>query len=31
MPELPDVSVYLERLTAKVVGHRLERVRIGHP
>jgi formamidopyrimidine-DNA glycosylase len=31
MPELPDVNVYLERLTAKVVGHRLERVRIGHP
>ena len=31
MPELPDVSVYLERLTSKVVGHRLERVRIGHP
>jgi len=31
MPELPDVSVYLERLTAKVVGHRLERIRIGHP
>jgi formamidopyrimidine-DNA glycosylase len=31
MPELPDVSVYLERLTAKVVGHRLERVRIAHP
>ena len=31
MPELPDVSVYLERLAAKIVGHRLERVRIGHP
>jgi formamidopyrimidine-DNA glycosylase len=31
MPELPDVSVYLERLSAKVVGQRLERVRIGHP
>lgn len=31
MPELPDVSVYLERLTAKIVGQRLERVRIGHP
>ena len=30
-PELPDVTVYLERLSAKVVGHRLERVRIGHP
>jgi formamidopyrimidine-DNA glycosylase len=31
MPELPDVSVYLERLTAKIVGHRLARIRIGHP
>ncbi|MEO5844175.1 MAG: DNA-formamidopyrimidine glycosylase family protein [Caldimonas sp.] len=31
MPELPDVSVYLERLAAKVVGRRLDRVRIGHP
>jgi formamidopyrimidine-DNA glycosylase len=31
MPELPDVSVYLERLTAKIVGQRLGRVRIGHP
>jgi formamidopyrimidine-DNA glycosylase len=31
MPELPDVSVYLERLTAKVVGHRIGRIRIGHP
>jgi formamidopyrimidine-DNA glycosylase len=31
MPELPDVSVYIERLTAKVVGQRLEHVRIGHP
>ncbi|HEY2187996.1 MAG TPA: DNA-formamidopyrimidine glycosylase family protein [Caldimonas sp.] len=31
MPELPDVSVYLERLGAKIVGQRLERLRIGHP
>ena len=31
MPELPDVSVYVERLSAKAVGHRLERIRIGHP
>ncbi len=31
MPELPDVPVYVDRLTAKVVGHRLERLRIGHP
>ena len=31
MPELPDVSVYVERLAAKALGHRLERVAIGHP
>ncbi len=31
MPELPDVTVYVDRLAAKVVGHRLERLRIGHP
>ena len=31
MPELPDVTVYVDRLIAKVVGHRLERLRIGHP
>ena len=31
MPELPDVSVYLELLAAKVVGHRLGRIRICHP
>jgi formamidopyrimidine-DNA glycosylase len=31
MPELPDVSVYVERLTAKIVGRRLERVAIRHP
>ncbi len=31
MPELPDVSVYIARLAAKVVGDRLERVRIAHP
>ena len=31
MPELPDVVVYLERLTAKVVGHKLERLRILNP
>jgi formamidopyrimidine-DNA glycosylase len=28
MPELPDVVVYLERLEAKIGGHRLERVRV---
>ena len=31
MPELPDVTVYVERLAAKVAGHRLDRIRIGHP
>ena len=31
MPELPDVSVYIERLAAKIVGARLERVTIRHP
>jgi formamidopyrimidine-DNA glycosylase len=31
VPELPDVVVYLERLTAKVVGHKLERLRILNP
>jgi formamidopyrimidine-DNA glycosylase len=31
MPELPDVSVYVERLAAKLVGERLERATIRHP
>ena len=31
MPELPDIAVYIDRLAARVVGHRLERVRIGNP
>jgi formamidopyrimidine-DNA glycosylase len=31
MPELPDITVYVERLAAKVVGHVLRRVRIGNP
>ncbi len=31
MPELPDVSVYVERLAAKIVGERLERLTIRHP
>ena len=31
MPELPDITVYVDRLAAKVVGHKLERLRIGHP
>jgi formamidopyrimidine-DNA glycosylase len=31
MPELPDVVVYIEALDQRIVGHRLERVRILNP
>jgi formamidopyrimidine-DNA glycosylase len=31
MPELPDVTVYVDRLAAKVVGRRLLRVRVANP
>ena len=31
MPELPDVVVYLERLTALILGARLLRVRVVNP
>jgi len=31
MPELPDISVYVERLDAKVRGDTLERVRVMNP
>lgn len=31
MPELPDVVVYIEALEPRVLGRRLERVRLGHP
>jgi formamidopyrimidine-DNA glycosylase len=31
MPELPDLTVYLENLDRRVVGHRLERVVIRQP
>lgn len=31
MPELPDVTIYVERLCARVVGQRLDRVRLGSP
>ena len=31
MPELPDITIYLEALQTRIVGHRLLRVRIGHP
>ena len=29
MPELPDLTVYVEHLERRVVGHRLERVRVS--
>ena len=31
MPELPDVAVYVEALVSRVLGHRLERVKIANP
>jgi formamidopyrimidine-DNA glycosylase len=31
MPELPDVTVYVEALDRKVVGHRLEAVKLSSP
>ena len=31
MPELPDILLYLHALTPRVVGHRLERVRLASP
>jgi formamidopyrimidine-DNA glycosylase len=31
MPEMPDVAVYAERLARRVVGRRLERVRVLNP
>jgi formamidopyrimidine-DNA glycosylase len=31
MPELPDVTVYLEALAPRILHHRLERIRIGNP
>jgi formamidopyrimidine-DNA glycosylase len=31
VPELPDVAIYVEALTARVVGHRLEQVRLLSP
>jgi formamidopyrimidine-DNA glycosylase len=31
MPELPDITVYLEALEARILGHKLERVRIAGP
>ena len=31
MPELPDILLYLHALTPRVVGHRVERVRLASP
>ena len=31
MPELPDIVIYLEALTTRVVGQPLERLRLGNP
>ena len=31
MPELPDVAAYIEALTARILGARLERVRLASP
>jgi formamidopyrimidine-DNA glycosylase len=31
MPELPDIALYIERLAPRVVGARLERVRLASP
>lgn len=31
MPELPDVTIYVERIAERIVGHRLEQVRLKSP
>ena len=31
MPELPDITIYVEALRSHLIGHPLERVRIGSP
>lgn len=31
MPELPDISLYVDALERRIVGHTLERLRIGSP
>jgi formamidopyrimidine-DNA glycosylase len=31
VPELPDITVYLDALSARVLGQPLERIRIGNP
>jgi len=31
MPELPDIAVYLEALSTRILGHPLEAIRLGSP
>jgi formamidopyrimidine-DNA glycosylase len=31
MPELPDLTIYIESLQTRIVGQRLERIRLGNP
>lgn len=31
MPELPDITIYIEALNQRVIGHTLERVRLASP
>src|SRR5579859_3610563 len=31
MPELPDIAAYITALEARIVGQRLERIRLGSP
>jgi formamidopyrimidine-DNA glycosylase len=31
MPELPDIVVYIEALNKRIIGHTLDRVRLGSP
>ena len=31
MPELPDITVYIESLEARITGRRLEGIRLGNP
>src|SRR3954463_13129730 len=31
VPELPDITVYIEALSSRIVGHTLERIRLASP
>ena len=31
LPELPDITIYIEALSARILGHTLEHVRLGSP